>query len=233
MFKKNLEGLSTTLWVLGSRPAGKSMTTEERRAGLRQALLEAAERTIAGEGLKSLKARRLAAEANCAIGQIYNVWPDLDSLIIAVNARTLDDLDASADRGGTGDGRGDTGARSARRAARPGGCLSGVREPNAQRWRAVFEHRLAGERELPTWYREQQARLFSHVDRPLRKLLPGVAPPERADLGRAIFSAVHGVVWLGLEELLGPQSYDDLRRQLRTVMGAIVDGLGWGDGATR
>jgi hypothetical protein len=33
------------------------------------------------------------------------------------------------------------------------------------------------------------------------------------------------VVWLGLEELLGPQSYEDLRRQLRTVMGAIVDGL--------
>jgi AcrR family transcriptional regulator len=209
------------------------MTTEERRAGLRQVLLEAAERTIAGEGLKSLKARRLAAEANCAIGQIYNVWPDLDSLIIAVNARTLDDLDQVL-----------TAAAPETDAATPGQEARAVllaqadaylefASLNAQRWRAVFEHRLAGERALPTWYREQQARLFSHVDRPLRALLPGVAPPDRADLGRAIFSAVHGVVWLGLEELLGPQSYDELRRQLRTVMGAIVDGLGWGDGATR
>jgi len=196
------------------------MTTEERRAGLRLALLEAAERRIAAEGLKSLKARGLAAEANCAIGQIYNVWPDLDSLIIAVNARTLGDLDAvltaAAPEGGE--------ARAVLLAQADAYLAFANR--NAQRWRAVFEHRVTGGRELPNWYREQQARLFSHVDRPLRALVPGVAPADRADLGRAIFSAVHGVVWLGLEELLGPQAYDDLRRQLRIVMGAIVDGLG-------
>jgi AcrR family transcriptional regulator len=206
------------------------MTTEERRAGLRQALLEAAERTITAEGLKSLKARRLAAEANCAIGQIYNVWPDLDSLIIAVNARTLDDLDEVLTAAAAPETDGATHAQQARAVllAQADAYLE-FASRNAQRWRAVFEHRLAGERELPTSYREQQARLFSHGDRPLRALVPGVAPADRADLGRAIFSAVHGVVWLGLEELLGPQSHDDLRRQLRTVMGAIVDGLGRGD----
>jgi len=204
------------------------MTTEERRAGLRQALLEAAERTIAAEGLKSLKARALAAEANCAIGQIYNVWPDLDSLIIAVNARTLDHLDQVLTAAAAPETvAGATSAVQARAVllAQADAYLE-FSSGNAQRWRAVFEHRVAGGRELPSWYREQQARLFSHVDRPLRTLLPGVSPADRADLGRAIFSAVHGVVWLGLEELLGPQSYDDLRRQLRTVMGAIVDGLG-------
>jgi AcrR family transcriptional regulator len=205
------------------------MTTEERRAGLRQALLEAAERTITAEGLKSLKARRLAAEANCAIGQIYNVWPDLDSLIIAVNARTLDDLDAALTAATAPEAVGATHAQEARAVllAQADAYLE-FASRNARRWRAVFEHRVTGDRELPGWYREQQARLFSHVDRPLRVLLPGVAPPDRADLGRAIFSAVHGVVWLGLEELLGPQAYDDLRRQLRIVMGAIVDGLGRG-----
>lgn len=201
------------------------MTTEERRAGLRQALLEAAERKITAEGLGSLKARGLAAEANCAIGQIYNVWPDLDSLIIAVNARTLDDLDAVL-MAAAPEADGATTMEEARAVllAQADAYLEFARR-NAQRWRAVFEHRLAGERELPTSYREQQARLFSHVDRPLRALVPGSAPADRADLGRAIFSAVHGVVWLGLEQLLGLQSYDDLRRQLRTVMGAIVDGL--------
>jgi AcrR family transcriptional regulator len=209
------------------RARGKAMTTEERRAGLRQALLEAAERKIRAEGLKSLKARALAAEANCAIGQIYNVWPDLDSLIIAVNARTLDDLDAVLTAATAPDTvAGATPADEARAVllAQADAYLEFARH-NARRWRAVFEHRVAGPRPLPNWYREQQARLFSHVDRPLRALLPGVAPAERADLGRSIFSAVHGVVWLGLEELLGPQSHDELRRQLRTVMGAIVDGL--------
>ncbi len=84
---------------------------------------------------------------------------------------------------------------------------------------------------MPEWYRDQQARLFSHVDRPLRSLVPALSPEERAALGRSIFSAVHGVVWLGLEELLGAQSHDALRRQLRLVIGAMVDGLGEGDRA--
>jgi AcrR family transcriptional regulator len=201
------------------------MTTEQRRAGLRQALLEAAERRIAADGLQSLKARALASEANCAIGQIYNVWPDLDSLVIAVNARTLDDLDERLTAATAPAGLSPQEEARAVLLAQAEAYLEFARH-NARRWRAVFEHRVSGARELPGWYREQQARLFSHVDRPLRTLLPGVPPPERAALGRSIFSAVHGVVWLGLEELLAPQSYDDLRRQLRIVMGAIIDGLG-------
>ncbi len=200
------------------------MSTEQRRAGLRQALLEAAERKMAADGLKSLKARALAAEAGCAIGQIYNVWPDLDSLVIAVNARTLDDLDkvmlaAEAPAGASAEEE----ARAALLAQAD--AYLDFAHRNGERWRAVFEHRLAGSRDLPAWYRDQQARLFAHVDRPLRVLLPDLAPVERAALGRSVFAAVHGVVWLGLEELLGPQSFDDLRRQVRSIMGAMVDGL--------
>lgn len=200
------------------------MTTEQRRAGLRQALLEAAERTIAAEGLKALKARALAAEANCAIGQIYNVWPDLDSLVIAVNARTLDDLDERVKAASVPAGSSPAGQARAVLLAQAEAYLEFARH-NGARWRAVFEHRLAGSRALPTWYREQQARLFAHVDRPLRTLLPALPPADRAARGRSIFSAVHGVVWLGLEELLGPQSDDELRRELRSIMGAIIDGL--------
>jgi len=199
------------------------MTTEERRAGLRMALLEAAERRIAADGLKGLKARGLAAEAGCAIGQIYNVWPDLDSLIIAVNARTLDDLDERLMAASASLGSSPADARAAL-LAQADAYLAFARH-NGQRWRAVFEHRLPASRALPEWYRDQQARLFAHVDRPLQTLLPGVPPAERAALGRSIFSAVHGVVWLGLEELLGPQPHDDLRRQLRSMISAIVDGL--------
>lgn len=208
----------------------REISTEERRAGLRQVLLEAAERTIAAEGLKALKARALAAEANCAIGQIYNVWPDLDALIIAVNARTLDRLDERMAACEAPAGLSPAEAARATLLAQADAYLDFARRHGA-RWRAVFEHRMAESRQLPEWYRAQQARLFSHVDRPLRSLVPGLAAEERAALGRSIFSAVHGVVWLGLEELLGAQSQEDLRRQLRLVIGAMVDGLGEGGGA--
>ena len=62
---------------------------EARRAALRAGLVAAAERRIAADGLGGLRARDLAAEAGCALGAIYTVFPDLDALILEVNLRTL------------------------------------------------------------------------------------------------------------------------------------------------
>ena len=64
-----------------------------RRRKLRDALIAAAERTIAAEGLRGLKARELAYKVGCAVGAIYNVVTDLDDLIFAVNALTLEQLE--------------------------------------------------------------------------------------------------------------------------------------------
>ena len=64
-----------------------------RRRKLRDALITAAERTIAAEGLRGLKARELAYKVGCAVGAIYNVFDDLDDLIFAVNALTLEQLE--------------------------------------------------------------------------------------------------------------------------------------------
>src|SRR3954467_3775589 len=65
------------------------MQTSERRQQLRVALVDAAERVIAERGLSQLKARDLAQEVGCALGTIYNVFPDLDRLVLEVNLRTL------------------------------------------------------------------------------------------------------------------------------------------------
>ena len=63
--------------------------TAEKREGLKVALIDAAENAITTGGLSALKARDLAIEVGCALGAIYNVFPNLDSLVFEVNARTL------------------------------------------------------------------------------------------------------------------------------------------------
>src|SRR3981189_2825799 len=80
----------------------------ERRDKLRDALIDAAERTIETQGLRALRARDLAAEVGCAVGAIYNAVTDLDELIYAVNARTLAALEKTFTAAGD-----DTGAPSA------------------------------------------------------------------------------------------------------------------------
>ena len=65
------------------------MDTAARREQLKDALVAAAARTIAKEGVGGLKARALADEVGCAVGAIYNVVADLDELTLLANSQTL------------------------------------------------------------------------------------------------------------------------------------------------
>ncbi|HKG01011.1 MAG TPA: TetR/AcrR family transcriptional regulator, partial [Xanthobacteraceae bacterium] len=65
------------------------MKPAQRRESLKQALVGAAERMIATQGLSGLRARALADTVGCAVGAIYNVVADLDELILLVNSRTI------------------------------------------------------------------------------------------------------------------------------------------------
>jgi hypothetical protein len=55
-------------------------------------------------------------------------------------------------------------------------------------------------------------------------LLPDLDPDARRILARTLFSAVHGVVALGLEEKLVSLPFADLRDQLTATVRAITAG---------
>lgn len=179
-----------------------ALGTAERRQGLRLALIDAAERAVARGGLQALKARELAEAVGCALGAIYTVFPNLDALIFEVNARTLRDFEAFA-------------GRSAAASAEPGDSPA-VAElvrlallyldyaaANRPRWSALFEHRMAAaESAVPEWYATEQARLFALVEAPLGTLCPGIGREQAMVYARTLFSGVHGIVSLGLDEKL-------------------------------
>jgi hypothetical protein len=105
---------------------------------------------------------------------------------------------------------------------------------NTPRWRALFEHRLPAGKSLPDWYLAEQAKLFRYLERPLETLIPALPPAERAILARSLFSAVHGLVTLGLEEKLGTVPLPALRRQIAVLATALGCGISavsdFGDG---
>jgi AcrR family transcriptional regulator len=203
------------------------MKTAERKQNLKLALIAAAERAVAARGLAGLKARSLAAEAGCAVGAIYNVVADLDDLALAVNSRTLaaleEELTAAA---------GVDPAKTVVEADRAVGRLIHLAvayldfaAANSLRWRALFEHRLPEGKPMPDWYIGEQIRLFGYIEQPLRDLLPSMPPEQLAMLARSLFSAVHGIITLGLEEKLGAVSLEELRNQTTLIVSAIVTGL--------
>ena len=194
-----------------------------RRRKLRDALIAAAERTIAAEGLRGLKARELAYKVGCAVGAIYNVFTDLDDLIFAVNALTLEQLEKMLTVAGSAGA--DPQANAIKTLTHLALAYTDYAAAHTPRWRALFDHRLPEGREVPTWYMANLHRLFVYIEEPLRKLAPALPPERRALVARSLFSAVHGIVLIGLEEKLQSIPLATLREQAVLMVTAMARGL--------
>ncbi len=189
----------------------------ERRKALRDNLTAIAERTIAAKGLSALRARDLAAEAGCAVGAIYNVFGDLTDLVLAVNARTFHRLGA------------DVAEALAAAPQDPVAQLVVMAQAyhrfaadNHHSWRALFDVERAPGEAAPDWYLQEMGQLFTYISDPLAVIFPNRDPHEHALLTRALFSSVHGIVLLGLDQASAGVPSADIDRMIALVLRQIT-----------
>ena len=191
------------------------------RERMGNALLEATERMIATEGWTSVQARRISTEVGCAIGTIYNLFDDLDGLILAANLRTLSALaerlrDAEAKAAGQ-----DLETRLTSLAL----AYLAFAETEQRRWRAVFEHRPPDTCPVPAAYFEDRRALLGMIERQLADAMPTANDEIRQDAARGLFSATHGNVLIALDAKLGPYDAAACERQIRFLVRHVVAGL--------
>lgn len=195
------------------------LETAERRSRQRDDLILAAERAIAAKGLTGLKSRDLAREIGCANGAVYNLVRDMDELVLLVGSQTLARLDAAL-------------VKVATAATSPTDALANIAVAycdfaagNPELWRTLFEHRMPPGKETPDWAAEERMRLFRHIRGPLAALFPARSEEQISITARSLFSAVHGMVLLGLERRLVAAPIDSLRGEIEAIVKATIDGL--------
>jgi hypothetical protein len=71
---------------------------------------------------------------------------------------------------------------------------------NLTLWSAAFEHRMPRDWDVPDWHIEEHAVLIEHILAPLARLQPDLAQLDLSLRASTLFSAVHGVVKLSLED---------------------------------
>ncbi|MBU2531397.1 MAG: TetR/AcrR family transcriptional regulator, partial [Alphaproteobacteria bacterium] len=59
------------------------------RDRLKSTIVRIAREILLSDGLEGLQARRVASLSDCSVGTIYNLFGNLDMVIIAANAETL------------------------------------------------------------------------------------------------------------------------------------------------
>ena len=192
----------------------------ERRKKLREDLILAAERSISAGGLAALKTRELAREIGCANGAVYNLVDDVDELILLVGSRTLRRLDAALTEAEAFGSPSPT-----ETLVRIAVAYCDFAGENLELWRALFEHRMTPGKPIPEWAVSEQMDLFRHIYRPLAVLFPKRTPDELGVTARSLFSAVHGMVLLGLEQKLIAVPIEALRREIAAIVTAMVEGL--------
>ncbi len=160
--------------------------SDHSREELYELALEAARKIAEEEGLRGLAARRIAREIGYTVGTLYNLFEDLDDLIIHMNGRTLDDLyEALANV--QLDGEPETAMR-----ALAEGYIEFV-DDHPKVWNVLFEHRLPEPRQPPDWHHEKILRLLGLVEQALGPLFPPGRETERHHAARVLWSSLHGI----------------------------------------
>lgn len=188
-----------------------------RRAALRETLITSAQARISTSGLRHLRARDLAQDAGCALGAIYNVFGDLDDLVLAVNARTFKHLGSTV-----AEALADAPQNATQQLIVMAQAYRAFASDNFHLWRALFDiERPAGET-APDWYLQEMGQLFAYIDAPLSVLFPQHDAETRALLTRGLFSSVHGIVLLGLDEASAGVPAEELDKMISLILSNLA-----------
>ena len=162
--------------------------SDHSRDELHRLALKAARSIVRKSGLRGLSTRQIATRMGYTPGTLYQVFADLDDLILQLNASTLRDLYEKCrqvDFSGSPES-------TLRELARSYMAFVG----SAPRlWSAIFEHSLPERKELPGWYREQVERLLSLAEHALVPLFPDDAE-RRHHEAHVLWGALYGIASL-------------------------------------
>ena len=130
---------------------------EQKRAALREKLLNSALTRIEAGGIASLRARDLATDAGCALGAIYNIFADLDELVFYAKAEVFRSMDAQLDEVMAG---ADT-LPPKDQMLKLSHAYHHFATKNHHTWTALFASALADPDDIPDWYRAALRRLMA------------------------------------------------------------------------
>jgi AcrR family transcriptional regulator len=194
---------------------------------LRVLILDAAQEIIEAQGLAGLSAREIARRVGYSPGTIYNIFANLDDVVLNVEGRVLDALDARLSEIQQGE---DAEAADGGRLIRIAHAYLAFTQERPRLWNLLFEHHLPAQSELPAWYQQKLERLMGQVE---RALAPHFAPGREAECRRAarvLWAGVHGITSLSTADKLSVVTTETAGRLIDDLVGTYLAGLARGRG---
>ena len=187
---------------------------------LRELILDAAQAIIEAGGLAGLSAREIARRVEYSPGTIYNMFDNLDDVVLHVEARVLDALEKRlADVLQSQDGA------PIERTKRLAHAYLAFTHENPRLWNLLFEHHLPPNTQLPAWYQQKLEGLLAHVEGTLAPLFPPGCEADRQRTARVLWAGVHGITSLSTADKLSIVTTESAGRLIDDLVGTYLAGL--------
>ena len=161
--------------------------------------LAAARRIVAADGIRGLSTRRIAGAIGYTAGTLYQLFDDLDDLIMRLNATTLDALLLKC--------------KGVDLKREPENVLQDLAEfyiafvtKNPKLWTAVVEHNLPSGKATPKWYRDRVGQLLGLVETALAPLYSPSRSEKKFLDARVLWGGLYGIASLAGADKLSPKS---------------------------
>ena len=186
---------------------------------LRELILDAAYAIIETQGLSGLSAREIARRIGYSPGTIYNMFSNLDDVVLRIEAKVLEALDERLTLILAEPGHGREKVQKLAQA-----YLAFTHE-KPRLWNLLFEHHLPPGAELPSWYQEKLELLLARVEQALTPLLPAASDGERKRAARVLWAGVHGITSLSTADKLSIVTTEGAGRLVDDLVSTYLAGL--------
>lgn len=185
---------------------------------LRELILEASTELIETNGLAGLSAREIARRIGYSPGTLYNIFENLDDLVLTIEGRLLDRLSTVLSQLPATSSPTDNVRQLAQAYIR-------FTHDNPKLWNLLFEHHLPPDRAVPPWYQQKLENLMARVEDALAPLMVDADAPTLRRSARVLWAGVHGITSLSTADKLAIISAESAAPMVDDLVGFYLAGL--------
>lgn len=194
-----------------------SHTSEE----LRELIINETTALVEQGGFASLSAREIARRIDYSPGTLYNVFQNLDDLVITIEGRLLDRLVATLDAA-----VGEVKAKGRKPLLGLLQAYLSFAQENQQLWRLLGEHRLTSNMQVPSWYQDKIKTIQARIGGLLSGLTAeGLTEDRIRSAAHGLWVVVHGIAGLSTGTKLNVLTAEAAREMLEDLVNTYLDGF--------
>lgn len=160
--------------------------SDHSRQELVEIVLQEAQAIVETEGFRALTARRLAEAVGYSPGTLYNLFTNLDAIVMHVNGRTLELLGQSLSQVHlAGDPEADALALAM--------AYFAFVERHPRLWEQLFEYRLAEGSHIPDWFTGKIRQLLRRLETVLAPLFEPAEAGALEEAVQVLWASLHGI----------------------------------------